>query len=57
MSLDQYRLTEQTRNNLVELIKGHQILYNEADRSPEAKVERTRLWNLIGQQVNLSGKY
>lgn len=57
MSLDQYRLTEQTRNNLIELIKGQQILYNEADRSPEAKDERTRLWNLIGQQINLSGKY
>lgn len=55
MSYDQ-RLTPQTRNLFTALVKAQPILYNDVDRSQEAKDARDRIWNSIGQRIGIHGK-
>ena len=55
MSYD-LRLTAQTRNLFTALVKEQPMLYNDVDRSQEAKDERDRIWNSIGQRIGIPGK-
>lgn len=56
MSYEQ-RLTPQIRNLFTALVKEQPILYNDVDRSQEAKDARNRIWNSIGQRIGIRGKW
>ncbi|XP_055317666.1 uncharacterized protein LOC129576488 [Sitodiplosis mosellana] len=48
------RLDEQTRNLLIELVKDRPILFTDCgDRSAELRDERQKLWDEIGEKINI----
>lgn len=54
-----FRLDEQTRNMLVELVKGRPLLYTDSgDLSmAELRDERQKLWEEVGEKANIPGNY
>lgn len=54
-----FRLDEQTRNMLIELVKGRQLLYTDCgDRSvAELRDERQKLWEEVGEKANIPGNH
>lgn len=53
------RLDEQTRNMLIELVKGRHLLYTDTGALSLADLrdERQKLWDEVAEKINLPGNF